>query len=110
MTAQASAYAALGFVVVMIDGAAQPYRRRELQRNSDGRFASAFGFADRIAAIQQLAERDGAMDLHRVGIASPMDTSDVVYGLLDHPEFYRVGVSHDFEDLRFMASCLDGRV
>ena len=104
VTAQASAYAALGFVVVMIDGAAQPYRRRELQRNSDGRFASAFGFADRIAAIQQLAERDGAMDLNRVGIASPMDTSDVVYAMLDHPEFYRVGVSHDFEDLRFMAS------
>ena len=99
---EAAAYAALGFIVVMFDGLAQSYRRKALQAASDGRMASAFGFPDRIAGLQQLAKRDTTMDLDRVGIVSTFSLGDAVYGLLQHPEFYQAGVCSDFEDIRYL--------
>ena len=104
MFGQAAAYAALGFIVVMLDGPAQPYRRKALQAKSDGRMASLFGFPDRIAGIKQLAQNDPSMDLDRVGIVSEFSLGDSVYGLLEHPDFYRVGVCSDFEDIRYLPS------
>ena len=66
--------------------------------------ASGFGFPDRIAGLQQLAQRYPSMDLDRVGIVSGLGIGDSIYGMLEHPEFYKVGVVFDLEDIRFMPS------
>ena len=105
---EAAAFAALGFIVVAMDGPAEPYRRKALQDKhypvNTGRMASAFVFEDRIAGLKQLATQFPAMDLERVGIASGLGVGDAIYGLLEYPEFYQVGVVADLEDIRFMPS------
>ena len=105
---EAAAYAVLGFIVVAMDGPAEPYRRKALQDSylppCTGRMSSAFVFEDRIAGLQQLAERYPNMDIERVGIASGLGVGDAIYGLLEHPDFYKVGVVTDLEDNRLMPS------
>ena len=104
---EAAAYAALGFIVVAMDGPGEPYRRKALQGSRTDRMASAFGFTDRIAGLQQLATQFPSMDLDRVGIVSGLGVGDSVYGLLEYPEFYKVGVVFDLEDNRLMPSSWD---
>lgn len=105
---EAAAFAALGFIVVAMDGPAEPYRRKALQGRhyptQTGRMSSAFVFEDRMAGLQQLAERFPYMDMKRVGIASGLGVGDAIYGLLEHPDFYTVGVVADLEDIRLMPS------
>ena len=105
---EAAAYAALGFIVVMMDGPAEAYRRKALGNSyypsHTGHMASAFAFTDRIAGLQQLAERFPYMDIKRLGIVSGLGVGDAIYGLLEHPDIYKVGVVADFEDIRFMPS------
>jgi dipeptidyl aminopeptidase/acylaminoacyl peptidase len=97
----AAAYAALGFVVVALEGRGTPYRDKAFQDYSYGHITSASAFEDRIEGIQQLASRYPYMDTNRVGITADDGSPAPVQGLLEHPDFYKVGVSICHEDPRF---------
>lgn len=99
---QASALAELGFIVVTIDGRGTPYRSRAFRAESYGWIPSANKTEDRIAGLQQLAERFPYMDLNRVGIIGFNGAVGAVYGMLEYPDFYKVGVSHCLQDARVM--------
>ena len=92
-----AAYAALGFIVVAMETPGMPYRSQAFQDNRD----NGFGFADRIAGLRQLAQREPSMDLERVGLVGCDGITSPVNGLLDHPDFYQVGIVVAFEDFRF---------
>ena len=94
-------YAALGFVVVTLEGRGTPLRHKAFQDHSYGRMASASDLTDRIAGLRQLASRYPYMDLERVGLAGCDGISGPVYGLLEHPDFYKVAVVVCLHDARF---------
>ena len=103
---EGAAYAALGFVVVAIEGQGTPYRHKAFQDESYGCMASANAFDDRIAGIRQLAECYPYIDLNRVGIVGCDGITGPVHGLLEHPEFYKVGVMMALEDSRFVPASI----
>ena len=96
-----AAYAALGFVVVSMDLPGMPYRDKAFQDRSYGQIRSANSFGDRIYVLKKLAERYSYMDIDRVGIIGSDYTTGAVYGLLEYPDFYKVGVNVAFDDPRF---------
>ena len=98
--------AALGFIVVAVDGRGTPYRDKAFQNHNYGDVASTSDFNDRIASIKQLAERYPYMDISRVGITGADGLANSIYGLLDHPDFYKVGVLQCFHDPRFAHAAL----
>ena len=58
-----------------------------------GFMAHSNDLGDRVAGIQQLADQYPYMDLERVGIIGLDGMSSPVYGLLEYPSFYKVGVA-----------------
>ena len=95
-----AAYAALGFIVVMIDGRGTTGREKAFLTHRFGDQAFTNDIDDRIAGIQQLAKRY-PMDLDRVGISADENgTHNSIYGLLQHSDFYKVGVVHCLPDVR----------
>lgn len=96
-----AAYAALGFVVVALEGRGTPYRHKNFQDYSYGNIAAACDFDDRIKGIQQLAQQYPYMDINRVGLVGCDGISGTVHGLLEHPEFYKVSVAICMADARF---------
>ena len=103
---RAAAFAALGFIVVMIEGRGTPYRHKAFHDHSFGDMVAANAFDDHVAGLQQLAVQRPYMDLDRVGIVAGDGLSAPVYGLLQHPDFYKVGVAIAFQDRRFAPACL----
>ncbi len=88
------AYAELGFIVVMISGRGTGNGLRDAAfATSDKGFSARYTQEDSIAGIKQLAQRFPYMDINRVGVGSFGANSAPLTGLLDHPDFYRVGVS-----------------
>ncbi len=85
--------AALGFVVVNIDGLGTARRGKAFQNASYHNLGDV-GAPDHISALQQLARTRPWMDLDRVGIyGHSAGGYDTVRAMLMHPEFYKVGVS-----------------
>ena len=96
----AAAYAELGFIVVTLNN-----------RGNDNLRSTAFSEYqnpdfpvdpllllkcfkdDAIAGIQQLAAREPALDIERVGAVEVVSVPMALAGLLHHPDFYKVGVS-----------------
>ena len=101
-----AAYAALGFVVVALETPGKPYRNVAFQHCGYDSIQSASAFNERVPAIRQLAERYHYMDLNRVGLVGCDGISGPVFGLLEYPDFYKVGVSVALEDSRFEAASL----
>jgi hypothetical protein len=100
------AYASLGFVVVALEGRGTSYRDKAFQDHSYGRMASASDFEDRIAGIQQLAKQHTWIDSDRVGLISVDGFTGPVYGLLEHPVFYKVAVMVCLGDSRFESAAI----
>jgi hypothetical protein len=96
-----AALAALGFIVVMIDGRGSPARSKAFSDCDYGNPAMTVKIDDSIAGIKQLAARYPFMDLKRVGVTSPETTVNSVYALVNHSDFYKVAVQHPFVDPRF---------
>ncbi|MBP2327717.1 dipeptidyl aminopeptidase/acylaminoacyl peptidase [Kibdelosporangium banguiense] len=97
----AEVVAALGFVVIAVDGRGTPGRNKQFHDFSYGQPAA--GLADHVAAIQQLAANRPWMDTDRAGI---FGTSAGGYGtvraMLDFPSVFKVGVSESgMHDWRF---------
>ena len=109
MYLDAASLAELGFIVVQIDGRGTPWRSKAFQDESYGSYQAASHLDDHVAGIKQLAERYHYMDLDRVGIYSSIGTDGGVLGLLQYPEFYKVGVNGDcLHDTRLESAQLVG--
>lgn len=92
--------AALGFVVVALDGRGTPGRDKAFHDASYGHLADAGCLADHVAALRQLADTRPWLDLDRVGAFGHSGGGfATVRAMLDFPEVYKVGValsgSHD---------------
>lgn len=102
----AAALAALGFIVVAMEGRGTPNRDKTFQEHRFGDPASTSDCTDRIAYLEQLAERYSYIDLERVGITGLDTQTNSVYALLNHANFYKVAVVHCLMDPRFTLASL----
>ncbi|ONI88292.1 S9 family peptidase [Actinosynnema sp. ALI-1.44] len=87
----AESVAALGFVVVAIDGRGTPGRSKAFHDASYGNLADGGGLADHVTAIRQLAATRPWMDLDRVGVfGESAGGQAALRAILDYGDFYRV--------------------
>ena len=100
--------AELGFIVVIIDGRGTPCRDKGFQDAGYGCVFSACNMDDEVEGLRQLAERFPYMDLGRVGVICPTGGPGAVRGLLEYPDFYKVGVSMIQHDSRLMPCTMMG--
>ena len=96
-----AALASLGFIVVAMEGRGTTLRSKAFLDHNYGDVASTSDFKDRIAGLHQLADRYPYMDLERVGVTGLDAIANSIYGMLDYPDFYKVGVLHCYHDPRF---------
>lgn len=99
---EAEALAALGFVVIAVDGAGTPGRGKAFHDATYGKLAA--GLADHASAVRELAATRPWMDLDRVGATGTSAGGfAALRALLDFPELFKVGVAesgmHDFRYL-----------
>ncbi|MDX2030071.1 MAG: DPP IV N-terminal domain-containing protein [Blastocatellia bacterium] len=88
------ALAALGFLVLNLDGRATPLRGKAMHDLVYGHMELSGYFADHIAGIRQLAARYPYLDLDRVGIWGHSGGGRAAaHSLLQHPDFYKVAVA-----------------
>ncbi|MCX5199447.1 S9 family peptidase [Streptomyces sp. NBC_00249] len=100
MGLDAEPLAALGFVVIALDGRGTPGRDKSFHDASHGRLADAGSLADHVAALRELSLTRPWMDLDRVGAMGHSGGGyATVRAMLDFPEVYKAGValsgSHD---------------
>ncbi|MEU8773610.1 DPP IV N-terminal domain-containing protein [Streptomyces sp. NPDC048606] len=100
MGIDAEPLAALGFVVVALDGRGTPGRSKAFHDASSGRLADAGNLADHVAALRQLAETRPWMDPDRVGVFGHSGGGfAAARAMLDFPAVFKAGValagSHD---------------
>ncbi|MFS8100870.1 S9 family peptidase [Lentzea alba] len=100
MGLDAEPLAALGFVVVALDGRGTPGRSKAFLDVSYGRLADAGSLEDHAAALEQLAATRPWMDLSRVGVMGHSGGGFAAgRAMLAFPETYHAGValsgSHD---------------
>ena len=85
--------AALGFVVVAVDGRGTPGRSKSFHDASYGHLAETGCLADHVAALRQLAETRPWMDLDRVGAFGHSGGGfATARAMLEFPELYKAGV------------------
>lgn len=104
----AAALAELGFIVVQFAGRGTTGRSKAFLDHGYGCLENANSLADHVAGIKQLAQRYPYMDLERVGIISEQGGPGGVQGLLDFPEFYKVGVASIVHDSRMISATMWG--
>lgn len=86
--------AAVGFVVVALDGRGTPGRSKAFHDASYGRLADAGSLEDHVAALHQLAESRPWMDLSRVGVMGHSGGGfAAARAMLAYPETFKAGVS-----------------
>jgi dipeptidyl-peptidase-4 len=87
--------AALGFVVIAVDGRGTPGRDKASHDASYGHLADAGGgLADHVAALRQLARTRPWMDLERVGAFGHSGGGfATARAMLEFPKVYKVGVA-----------------
>ena len=97
----AASLAALGFIVVAIEGRGTPCRDKLFQDYHYGDPAFTSDFEDRMAAIKQLSDVYPYLDIDRVGITALDNVANTVYGILKYPDFYKVAVVNNFKEPEF---------
>jgi len=86
--------AALGFVIVALDGRGTPGRSKAFLDQAHGHLDTAGFLEDHVAAIQQLAKSRPWMDTDRVGIFGLSGGGfTTVRAMCTYPQFYKVGVA-----------------
>jgi len=93
------ALAELGFIVIMVDGLGSAGRSKVFHNWSYKKMG--LNLTDHVLAIRELGRRHPWIDTTRVGIfGHSAGGYDAAHGLLQFPEFYKVGVAssadHDF--------------
>ena len=96
-----TALAALGFIVVSIEGRGTPFRGKDFQDYCVNDIAGEHVLDDHVAGIKQLAQRYPSMDLKRVGIVAAEQSPFGVFGAVHHSDFFKVAVQHCFWDPRY---------
>jgi dipeptidyl-peptidase-4 len=87
------AMAELGFIIVQLDGMGTAHRSKAFHDVCWKNLRDA-GFPDRVRWLQAAAAKHPEMDLTRVGIyGGSAGGQNALRGMLDHPDFYRVGVA-----------------
>ena len=90
----AECLAALGFVVVAIEGRGTPGRSKAFLDQAHGHLDKAGFLEDHVAAIRQLAHSRPWMDVDRVGIFGLSGGGfATVRAMCTYPELYKVGVA-----------------
>lgn len=92
--AEAAALASLGCHVLLLDGRGTAWRERAFRQASYGAVHTASSLEDHIAAIEQLAEQSGTIDLERIGITG-FSAGGYMSALaaLRHGDFFKVTVA-----------------
>ena len=98
----AAAYAELGFIVVIIDGTGSCYRSKAFHDRSYGAAHTSSNLDDQIAGLLQIKKMYPYIDLDRVGITNHGGSNAPGHGLLDYPNFYKVGVLYSAMDYRLL--------
>ncbi|MEO9236990.1 MAG: DPP IV N-terminal domain-containing protein, partial [Jatrophihabitantaceae bacterium] len=100
----AEVLAALGFVVIAVDGRGSAGRSKPFHDFSYRNLADASGLADHVAALHELARTRPWLDLDRVGITGMSGGGfAAVRAMLDYPELFKVGVAESgMHDFRFV--------
>jgi dipeptidyl aminopeptidase/acylaminoacyl peptidase len=103
MGVDAEPLAALGFVVVAVDGRGTPGRSKAFHDASYGRVADAGSLDDHVAALRELGASRPWMDLDRVGAMGHSGGGfATMRALLTHPDTFKVGASlSGWHDARF---------
>ena len=104
----AAALAELGFIVVQIEGRGASYRDKAFKDAGYGNLQAPIMVADQIAGIKQLAERYAFMDISRVAAHESQGGPSVMHGMLDYPDFYKLGVTNMPHDARLMSASMWG--
>jgi len=82
-----------GFILVQIDGMGTNFRSKKFHDVCWQNLMDS-GFPDRIAWLKAAAQKHSEFDLERVGIfGGSAGGQSTVAGMLNHPDFYKVGVS-----------------
>jgi len=102
----AASFAALGFIVVMVEGRGVALRNKAFQDHSYGNFERQSDVEDRIAAIKQLAAKYSYMDIERVGLTGEENPSNNGYAALKHSDFFKVSVLNCHADPRLIPAIL----
>jgi dipeptidyl aminopeptidase/acylaminoacyl peptidase len=88
-----SAYAELGFIVVVIDARGTTFRSREFLHATYGKL-NVNGLDDHVAVIKQLGEEYPWVDALRVGVTGRSYGGWSAFrAMLEFPDFYKVGVA-----------------
>ena len=95
----AQAIAELGVIVFIMEGRGGGFREKSNRDYGYDDFWEIGATRDHVAAIKKLAAARPYMDLDRVG-AMDLDSNGPVYGLMDFPDFYKVGIVHTLYDPR----------
>lgn len=89
--APAAATAALGFIVVVVDGRGTPLRPLDFSRTDPG-YLARMGLDDHVAFLKALAVRDPSVDLDRVGISGASYGGwTTIRALIEYPDMFRAG-------------------
>jgi len=90
----AECIAALGFVVIAVDGRGTPGRSKAFHDHSYGNLGSCGALEDHVAVLPQLAATRPWMDLDRVGMFGHSGGGfATTRAMLKFPEVYKVGVA-----------------
>jgi len=90
----AESFAALGFVVVLVDGRGTPGRTKPFLDESYGTLGNAGHLDDHVSVIKTLGERFPYMDLGRVGVyGGSAGGFAAASAMLLFPDFFKVGVA-----------------
>lgn len=97
----AEALAALGFVVIAVDGRGSAGRSKAFHDASYHNLGDAAGLSDHVSALRELSATRPWMDLSRVGITGMSGGGfAAVRAMLQYPDVFSVGVAesgmHDF--------------
>ena len=112
----AESVAALGFVVIAVDGRGSPGRDKAFHDHSYGNLGSCGALEDHVAVLPQLAAARPWMDLDRVGMFGHSGGGfATARAMLLYPDVYKVGVAESGNhDNRFYhaswAEAYDGRL
>ena len=88
-----SAFAELGFIVVVIDARGTAFRSRQFSQANFGKL-NTIGLDDHVATIRQLAQKYSWIDVDRVGVIGRSYGGWTAFrAMLEFPDFFKVGVA-----------------
>lgn len=98
----ACAFAEIGLIVIMMEGRGKNYQKKSIRDYGYDNFLEIGATRDHVSAIKELSHQHEYLDLERVGILDFDGSNAAIHGLLQFPDFYKVGVSSSLYDPRLV--------